>query len=120
LVREAAGRSRRWVAGEIGRTYNAVVNYELGRSVPQDEIIPRYAEALRIDVEDLYERPGDAETLPEPARPALSERTDQGERLIPDPCVPVLVPGGDGKHIVCGRMRTPAGEHVLDTLGGSG
>jgi hypothetical protein len=120
LAREAAGRSRRWVAGEIGRPYNTVVNHELGRRVVPDEIVPRYAEALGVDVEDLYERPGDAEALPEPARPSRSERTDLGERLIPDPCEPVLVPGGEGKHIVCGRMRTGAGDHLLDTAGGSG
>lgn len=121
LAREAADKSRRCVADEIGRTYYTVVNYELGRSEVPDEIVPRYAKALGADPADLYERPSDAETLPEPARPALSERTDRGEeRLIPDPCEPALVPGGAGEHLVCGRMRTPAGDHILDTAGGSG
>jgi hypothetical protein len=41
-------------------------------------------------------------------------------RLVRDPCEPVLVPGGRGKHIVCGRMRTAGGEHILDQRGSSG
>jgi hypothetical protein len=107
------------VAGKIGRADKAVVVHELGRSIRQ-EVPPRCAKALGVEVDDLCEQPGDAETLPEPARVSLTERTDLGERLAPAPCEPVLVPGGPGKHLLCGRMRTPTGDYLLDLKGGSG
>lgn len=40
--------------------------------------------------------------------------------LVLDPREPELVPGGEGRRVVCGRKRAPDGTHLLDTSGGSG
>jgi hypothetical protein len=118
LRRSLPPMSAEEVAGKIGAD-NAVAVHELGRSIPQ-EVPPRCAKALGVDVDDLCEQPGDAEAPAGPARASLTERIDLKERLVPDPCEPVLVPGGPGKYLLCGRTRTPTGDYVLDLKGGSG
>lgn len=114
--REAAGLSRRQVAARIGRSYDSVLLYEQGRVTPPDEVLRRYARAVGVEVTHLL--------FDAPERASVAhgrEPTDTGRGpYVHDPCEPVLVPGGAGKHIVCGRVRTPKGQHLLDTGGGSG
>jgi len=54
-LREQAGIARRHVAYAVNRTENMVYLYEVGRSMPPDDVLYRLAEFFECDVADLFE-----------------------------------------------------------------
>lgn len=54
-LREAQGRSRERLAGDIGRSYPAVVAYESGRVTPPLPVAEAIAQALGVPLADLLD-----------------------------------------------------------------
>ena len=52
-VLEAQGRSQRWLAEQIGKSYNMVNAYVQNRQQPRLELLFHIAETLDINVKDL-------------------------------------------------------------------
>jgi transcriptional regulator with XRE-family HTH domain len=71
-ARLAAGLTLRAVAGQIERSHVTVRLYEKGKVRPSAEILPVYAKALGVDIEELYD-----EAPPEPA----GDESDEPARL---------------------------------------
>jgi transcriptional regulator with XRE-family HTH domain len=59
-AREAAGLSRERVALDIGRSYESVASYELGRVTPPLEVLGTLAALYGVQTADLL----DAEAVP--------------------------------------------------------
>lgn len=54
-ARESQGQSREWLALQVRRSHNSIVQYELDRADPPVEVIVAAADALGCDVGDLFE-----------------------------------------------------------------
>lgn len=52
-VLEKQGRSQRWLADQLGKSYNMVNAYAQNRKQPRIEILFEVAELLSVDVKDL-------------------------------------------------------------------
>ena len=52
-VLENQGRSQRWLADKLGKSYNMVNAYVQNRQQPRIEILYEIADLLAIDVKDL-------------------------------------------------------------------
>lgn len=52
-ILENQGRSQRWLAAKIGKSYNMVNAYVQNRQQPRVEILYEIAELLSVDVKDL-------------------------------------------------------------------
>ncbi len=52
-VLENQGRSQRWLADKLGKSYNMVNAYVQNRQQPRVEILYEIAELLSVDVRDL-------------------------------------------------------------------
>ena len=52
-VLENQGRSQRWLADKLGKSYNMVNAYVQNRQQPRIEILYEIAELLAVDVKDL-------------------------------------------------------------------
>jgi putative transcriptional regulator len=52
-VLEKQGRSQRWLADKLGKSYNMVNAYAQNRKQPRIEILFEVAELLSVDVKDL-------------------------------------------------------------------
>jgi putative transcriptional regulator len=52
-VLEDQGRSQRWLATQIGKSYNMVNAYVQNRQQPRLEILNEIANILDVDVKDL-------------------------------------------------------------------
>jgi transcriptional regulator with XRE-family HTH domain len=52
-VLENQGRSQRWLADKLGKSYNMVNAYVQNRQQPRVEILYEIAELLSVDVKDL-------------------------------------------------------------------
>ena len=52
-VLENQGRSQRWLADKLGKSYNMVNAYVQNRQQPRIEILYEVAELLSVDVKDL-------------------------------------------------------------------
>lgn len=52
-VLENQGRSQRWLADKLGKSYNMVNAYVQNRQQPRIEILYEIAELLSVDVKDL-------------------------------------------------------------------
>jgi transcriptional regulator with XRE-family HTH domain len=52
-VLEDQGRSQRWLADKLGKSYNMVNAYVQNRQQPRVEILYEIAELLSVDVKDL-------------------------------------------------------------------
>ena len=52
-VLENQGRSQRWLADKLGKSYNMVNSYVQNRQQPRIEILYEVAEILSVDVKDL-------------------------------------------------------------------
>ena len=57
FFREKLGMEQKALAAQIGVTFNAVSNWECGRSRPDLNLIPAICEALHISLYDLYGMP---------------------------------------------------------------
>jgi putative transcriptional regulator len=52
-VLEDQGRSQRWLADKLGKSYNMVNAYVQNRQQPRIEILYEIADLLAVDVKDL-------------------------------------------------------------------
>ena len=52
-VLENQGRSQRWLADKLGKSYNMVNAYVQNRQQPRIEILYEIADLLAVDVKDL-------------------------------------------------------------------
>ena len=52
-VLENQGRSQRWLADKLGKSYNMVNSYVQNRQQPRIEILYEVAELLSVDIKDL-------------------------------------------------------------------
>ena len=52
-VLEEQGRSQRWLADKLGKSYNMVNAYAQNRQQPRLEILYKIAELLAVDIKDL-------------------------------------------------------------------
>ena len=52
-VLEDQGRTQRWLADKLGKSYNMVNAYVQNRQQPRIEILYEIAELLAVDVKDL-------------------------------------------------------------------
>jgi transcriptional regulator with XRE-family HTH domain len=52
-VLENQGRSQRWLADKLGKSYNMVNAYVQNRQQPRIEILYEIADLLSVDVKDL-------------------------------------------------------------------
>jgi putative transcriptional regulator len=52
-VLENQGRSQRWLADKLGKSYNMVNSYVQNRQQPRIEILYEIADLLAVDVKDL-------------------------------------------------------------------
>jgi putative transcriptional regulator len=52
-VLENQGRSQRWLADKLGKSYNMVNAYVQNRKQPRIEILYEVADLLSVDVKDL-------------------------------------------------------------------
>ena len=52
-VLEDQGRSQRWLADKLGKSYNMVNAYVQNRQQPRVEVLYEIAELLSVDVKDL-------------------------------------------------------------------
>jgi putative transcriptional regulator len=52
-ILENQGRSQRWLAAKIGKSYNMANAYVQNRQQPRVEILYEIAELLSVDVKDL-------------------------------------------------------------------
>lgn len=52
-VLEDQGRTQRWLADKLGKSYNMVNAYVQNRQQPRVEILYEIAELLSVDVKDL-------------------------------------------------------------------
>ncbi len=52
-VLENQGRSQRWLADKLGKSYNMVNAYVQNRQQPRVEILYEIADLLSVDVKDL-------------------------------------------------------------------
>ncbi len=52
-ILEEQGRSQRWLADKLGKSYNMVNAYVQNRQQPRVEILYEIAELLSVDVKDL-------------------------------------------------------------------
>lgn len=52
-VLEDQGRTQRWLADKLGKSYNMVNAYVQNRQQPRIEILYEIAELLSVDVKDL-------------------------------------------------------------------
>lgn len=52
-VLEYQGRSQRWLADKLGKSYNMVNAYVQNRQQPRIEILYEIADLLAVDVKDL-------------------------------------------------------------------
>lgn len=52
-VLENQGRSQRWLADKLGKSYNMVNAYVQNRQQPRIEVLYEIAELLSVDVRDL-------------------------------------------------------------------
>lgn len=52
--RRAAGLTREQLAMMVGRSYNTVVSWEVGRQFPNVTMLPELADALSCSVPDLF------------------------------------------------------------------
>ena len=52
-VLEDQGRTQRWLADKLGKSYNMVNSYVQNRQQPRIEILYEVAEILSVDVKDL-------------------------------------------------------------------
>jgi putative transcriptional regulator len=52
-ILENQGRSQRWLADKLGKSYNMVNSYVQNRQQPRIEILYEVAEILSVDVKDL-------------------------------------------------------------------
>ena len=52
-VLENQGRSQRWLADKLGKSYNMVNSYVQNRQQPRIEILYKIAELLSVDIKDL-------------------------------------------------------------------
>ena len=79
FFREKLGMEQKALAAQIGVTFNAVSNWECGRSRPDLNLIPAICEALHISLYDLYGMPAPEDSL------TLREQTlvDRYRRLNP-------------------------------------
>ncbi len=79
FFREKLGMEQKALAAQIGVTFNAVSNWECGRSRPDLNLIPAICEALHISLYDLYGMTAPADSL------TLREQTlvDGYRRLTP-------------------------------------
>jgi putative transcriptional regulator len=50
---ENQGRSQRWLADKLGKSYNMVNSYVQNRQQPRVEILYKIAELLSVDIKDL-------------------------------------------------------------------
>lgn len=53
LVLEEQGRSQRWLADKLGKSYTMINSYVQNRNQPRLEILYEMAELLDVDVKDL-------------------------------------------------------------------
>ena len=53
VVLENQGRSQRWLADKLGKSYNMVNAYVQNRQQPRIEILYEIADLLAVDVKDL-------------------------------------------------------------------
>ena len=53
VVLENQGRSQRWLADKLGKSYNMVNAYMQNRQQPRIEILYEIADLLAVDVKDL-------------------------------------------------------------------
>ncbi len=53
VVLENQGRSQRWLAVKLGKSYNMVNAYVQNRQQPRIEILYEIADLLAVDVKDL-------------------------------------------------------------------
>lgn len=53
-AREAAGFSREQAAVGVGRSYQSIVSYELGRVAPPLDIATRFAALYGVDIAELF------------------------------------------------------------------
>jgi transcriptional regulator with XRE-family HTH domain len=74
-ARQAAGKSYAVVAGEIGRHQTTIRHWERGNEVPPADILPAYARALDVDVEELLDPP------PRPVPYVLPDEGDEHDAL---------------------------------------
>ncbi len=63
FFREKLGMEQKALAAQIGVTFNAVSNWECGRSRPDLNLIPAICEALHISLYDLYGMPAPEDSL---------------------------------------------------------
>ena len=52
-VLENQGRSQRWLADKLGKSYNMVNAYVQNRQQPRIEVLYEIAELLSVDIKDL-------------------------------------------------------------------
>lgn len=52
-VIEAQGRSQRWLADKLGKSYNMVNSYAQNRQQPRLEVLYEIAKILDVDVSEL-------------------------------------------------------------------
>lgn len=52
-VLDEQGRSQKWLASQIGKSYNMVNAYVQNRQQPRLEILMTIAEALDVDIKEL-------------------------------------------------------------------
>ena len=52
-ILEDQGRTQRWLAAKLGKSYNIVNSYAQNRQQPRLEIFMKIAELLDIDVKEL-------------------------------------------------------------------
>lgn len=55
LVMEEQGRSQRWLAEKLGKSYNMVNAYAQNRTQPSLEILGEIAKLLDVDVKELIQ-----------------------------------------------------------------
>jgi transcriptional regulator with XRE-family HTH domain len=53
-LRRSAGRSREHLAVAGGRCLTSIVNYETGRVAPPVDVLAKLADAIGVDVADLF------------------------------------------------------------------
>jgi hypothetical protein len=115
-ARMASGKSFRQIAGETGRGPDDA----LALAVEVDELCEDSVQA--VEANRTVERPlhGSPDPLARRGQQEVATARPNATDPVHDPCEPVLVPGGRGRFVICGRTHGPDGEHILDTKDGSG
>jgi transcriptional regulator with XRE-family HTH domain len=76
-LRETAGLSQSELAGKAGISIRSLQNWEIGRSQPRLESLPKLARALGVTVDTLVTPP--PEQFPVPQRKAHTNKTQRSE-----------------------------------------